>query len=265
MKNKKHENCRPGKRECEKKRCECGFERKRKHHPKSTSCSSSSEEFLRHDCESRSSSERMNCCDYDDFIKSCMCETRNTSDCNYCHNSDFSSKDRFDYDDCRCRRSDKHDREESCRSDRYESYDSSDCKCGFRRDSSECERSSSDEKDSCNHGNRRHHKCKSNYRSDCRESSSSEKCHKNKNNSCENYCECFIGGVEEGYCQGYEEGFNDRCNDQYKCGYDKGFEDGKEEGYKIGCNSGYEKAKQEVQEYVNKIKKCRRKKCCKSC
>ena len=41
-----------------------------------------------------------------------------------------------------------------------------------------------------------------------------------------------------------------------------GMQEGYDTGYKDGCESGYEKAKQEVQAYVNKVKKCRRKKCC---
>ncbi|WP_455809820.1 hypothetical protein [Clostridium butyricum] len=45
-----------------------------------------------------------------------------------------------------------------------------------------------------------------------------------------------------------------KCKNQYKCGYDA--------GYKEGYDAGYEKAKQEVQAYVDKVKKCRKKKCC---
>ena len=50
-------------------------------------------------------------------------------------------------------------------------------------------------------------------------------------NSCS---ECFMGGMQEGYDSGYKDGYD----------------------------AGYEKAKQEVKQYVDKVKKCRRKKCC---
>ncbi|WP_455804323.1 hypothetical protein, partial [Clostridium butyricum] len=71
---------------------------------------------------------------------------------------------------------------------------------------------------------------------------------------CDSCGECFIGGIEEGYCEGYEEGLKKKCKNQYKCGYDA--------GYKEGYDAGYEKAKQEVQAYVDKVRKCRKNKCC---
>lgn len=54
--------------------------------------------------------------------------------------------------------------------------------------------------------------------------------------------------------KGYEEGLKKKCKNQYKCGYDA--------GYKEGYDAGYEKAKQEVQAYVDKVRKCRKNKCC---
>lgn len=175
-------------------------------------------------------------CGFDKCKKSCeIC----TSDCECtpkceCHRT-FTSECEDDCDSCRIRRPHECECHRTCTSECNHDWDLS---C-MSECTSECD-----------------HDCVFNGASkctpDCGCSFDPRDCCINheRGNSCG---ECFIGGIEEGYCQGYEEGLNNKCKNQYKCGYD--------EGYKIGFDAGYEKAKQEVQAYVNKVKKCRKKRC----